>query len=58
MEDDHLKLTNIRTENEPDKHLVEKVFSYKQEHVFRWWNNISVNDQKNLLNQLRAIDFK
>ncbi len=57
MEDDHLKLTNIRTENEPDKHLVEKVFSYKQEHVFRWWNNISVNDQKNLLNQLRAIDF-
>ncbi len=57
MEENHLKPTDIRTENEPDKRLVEKVFSYKQEHVFRWWNDLSANEQKNLLNQLRLIDF-
>jgi len=57
MEGNHLKPTDIRTENEPDKCLVEKVFSYKQEHVFRWWNDLSVNDRKNLLNHLRTLDF-
>ena len=57
MEENHLKLTDIRIENEPDKRLVEKVFSYNQEHVFRWWNDLSANNQKNLLNQLRLIDF-
>ncbi len=57
MEGNHLKLTDIRTENEPDKLLVEKVFFHKQEHVFRWWNDLSANEQKNLLNQLRLIDF-
>ncbi|MHC4321189.1 MAG: UTP--glucose-1-phosphate uridylyltransferase [Planctomycetota bacterium] len=53
------KLTHadIKTENESDKLLVEKVFSHKQEHVFRWWNDLSSNEQKNLLNQLRLIDF-
>ncbi|MDP6925327.1 MAG: UDPGP type 1 family protein [Candidatus Scalindua sp.] len=58
MEENHLKLTDIRTENESDKRLVEKVFSYKQEHVFRWWNDLSANDQKNLLNHLRTLDFE
>jgi UDP-N-acetylglucosamine/UDP-N-acetylgalactosamine diphosphorylase len=57
MEESNLKLTNIRTENEPDKILIEKVFSYKQEHVFRWWNDLSANERKDLLNQLRLIDF-
>ncbi len=57
MEGNHLKPTDIRTENEPDKRLVEKVFSYKQEHVFRWWNDLSANDRKNLLNHLRTLDF-
>ena len=58
MEGNHLKPTDIRTENEPDKRLVEKVFSYKQEHVFRWWNDLSVSDRKNLLNHLRTLDFE
>jgi UDP-N-acetylglucosamine/UDP-N-acetylgalactosamine diphosphorylase len=57
MEGNHLKPTDIRTENEPDKRLIEKVFSYKQEHVFRWWNDLSANDRKNLLNHLRTLDF-
>lgn len=57
MEETNLKSTDIRTENEPDKLLVEKVFFHKQEHIFRWWNDLSANEQKNLLNQLRLIDF-
>jgi len=57
MEENHLKSTDIKTENESDKRIVEKVFSYRQEHVFRWWNDLSANDQKNLLNHLRTLDF-
>ena len=57
MELNKLKHTDIKTKNESDKLLVEKVFSYKQEHVFRWWNDLSANEQKYLLNQLRLIDF-
>jgi UDP-N-acetylglucosamine/UDP-N-acetylgalactosamine diphosphorylase len=54
---DKLKPSEIKTENEPDKLIVEKVFSHKQEHVFRWWNDLTINEQKNLLNQLRLTDF-
>ncbi|MGR3294192.1 MAG: UTP--glucose-1-phosphate uridylyltransferase, partial [Candidatus Scalindua sp.] len=57
MRGNYLELTDIRTENEPDKLLVEKVFFHKQEHIFRWWNDLSANEQKKLLNQLRLIDF-
>jgi len=54
---DKLKPSEIKTENEPDKLIVEKVFSHKQEHVFRWWNDLTINEQKTLLNQLRLTDF-
>ena len=54
---DKLKPSEIKTENESDKLIVEKVFSYKQEHVFRWWNDFTINEQKTLLNRLRLIDF-
>ncbi len=57
MNADKLKHSEIKTENESDKLIVEKVFSHKQEHVFRWWNDLTINEQKNLLNQLRLIDF-
>jgi len=53
----NLKLAEIKAENESDKLLIEKVFFHKQEYVFRWWNDLSVNEQKSLLNQLRLIDF-
>jgi UDP-N-acetylglucosamine/UDP-N-acetylgalactosamine diphosphorylase len=52
-----LKHSEIKTENDPDKLIVEKVFSNKQEHVFRWWNDLTINEQKTLLNQLRLIDY-
>ena len=54
---DKLKPSEIKTENEPDKLIVEKVFSHKQEHVFRWWDDLTINEQKTLLNQLRLTDF-
>ncbi len=57
MSADKLNHSEIKTENESDKLIVEKVFSHKQEHVFRWWNDLTINEQKNLLNQLRLIDF-
>jgi UDP-N-acetylglucosamine/UDP-N-acetylgalactosamine diphosphorylase len=57
MEENNLKSIDIKTENESDKFLVEKVFSQKQEHVFRWWNDFSANERKDFLNQLRLIDF-
>ena len=57
MSADKLKHSEIKTENESDKLIVEKVFSHKQEHVFRWWNDLTINEQKTLLNQLRHIDF-
>ena len=57
MSADKLKHSEIKTENESDKLIVERVFSHKQEHVFRWWNDLTMNEQKTLLNQLRLIDF-
>ena len=57
MSADNLKHSEIKTENESDKLIVEKVFSHKQEHVFRWWNDLDVNERTSLLNQLRLIDF-
>ncbi len=52
-----LKPEEIRTEHEPDKKLVEKAFKFGQGHVFKWWNKLTVDKQKNLLNQLKLIDF-
>ena len=57
MEINKYKQTEIKTENESDRLLVEKVFSYKQEHVFRWWNELPENERNNLFNQLKDIDF-
>lgn len=57
MDVNKLEHAEIQTENESDKLLVEKVFFHKQEHVFRWWNDLTINEQKTLLNQLRLIDF-
>jgi UDP-N-acetylglucosamine/UDP-N-acetylgalactosamine diphosphorylase len=57
MNADKLKHPEIKTENDSDKLIVENVFSHKQEHVFRWWNDLTINEQENLLNQLRLIDF-
>jgi UDP-N-acetylglucosamine/UDP-N-acetylgalactosamine diphosphorylase len=55
---DKLKHSEIKTGKlSSDKLIVEKVFSHKQEHVFRWWNDLTINEQRNLLNQLRLTDF-
>lgn len=52
-----LKHLEIQTEHEADKLLIEKVIASGQEHVFRWWNALTENEQKKLLSQLKLIDF-
>ncbi|MFQ5965623.1 MAG: UTP--glucose-1-phosphate uridylyltransferase [Candidatus Scalinduaceae bacterium] len=52
-----IKCEEIQIKDKSDKLLVKKVFDFGQEHVFGWWNELPVNEQSNLLNQLRYIDF-
>jgi UDP-N-acetylglucosamine/UDP-N-acetylgalactosamine diphosphorylase len=51
------KQNEIHTEHKSDKILVEKVFEFKQGHVFKWWDELHVDERGTLLNQLRLIDF-
>ncbi len=36
---------------------IEKVYDYKQEHVFEYWESLDDEKKKNLLEQLEGIDF-
>lgn len=47
----------IQIENSTDRALVEEVVREGQEHVFRWWDDLSGSQHDSLLNQLRDIDF-
>ncbi|MGR3309645.1 MAG: UTP--glucose-1-phosphate uridylyltransferase [Candidatus Brocadiales bacterium] len=40
-----------------DSHCVEKVFSSGQEHIFRWWGELSDTQRKELIKQVSIIDF-
>ncbi len=44
-------------DHEKLKQLRETVKKYNQEHVFRFWNELTETSQNNLINQLEAIDF-
>lgn len=52
-----IKSEEIKTASGPEKLLVEKVFNTGQEHVFKWWKELSIGEQKSILNQLKLIDF-
>ncbi|MFQ5713447.1 MAG: UTP--glucose-1-phosphate uridylyltransferase [Candidatus Scalinduaceae bacterium] len=52
-----LKHDEIHTEYKPDKLLVEKVFTFGQGHVFKWWNELDASERGVLLNQLKLIDY-
>ncbi len=52
-----LRQDAIHTEHKSDKLLVEKVFTFGQEHVFRWWDELHVSERGVLLNRLKLIDF-
>ena len=47
----------LNLENPRDRALVEKVLQERQEHVFRFWDELSDRSREKLLNQLREIDF-
>ncbi len=40
-----LKHDEINTEHKSDKLLVEKVFAFGQEHVFKWWNELDASER-------------
>jgi len=45
----------------PDKsyqNLIEKVYSFKQEQIFRFWEELINNEKNELLKQINAIDFE
>ncbi|MBO1224930.1 MAG: UDPGP type 1 family protein [Candidatus Scalindua sediminis] len=52
-----LKHDEINTEHKSDKLLVEKVFTFGQGHVFKWWNELAASERGVLLNQLKLIDY-
>lgn len=37
---------------------IKKVFSFNQEHVFKFWDDLSDSSKQNLLNQIENIDFE
>jgi UDP-N-acetylglucosamine/UDP-N-acetylgalactosamine diphosphorylase len=36
---------------------IKNAFDAGQSHIFRWWNEITTSEKKNLLNQISSIDF-
>ena len=38
--------------------LIEKVYTYKQEQVFHFWDELTDNEKSELLNQINSIDFE
>ncbi len=40
-----------------DSHRVEKVFNSGQDHIFRWWDELSDAQLEELIKQIGAIDF-
>lgn len=39
------------------KRCIKNAFDAGQAHIFRWWNEITSSEKKNLLNQISSIDF-
>lgn len=40
-----------------DRSIVKRVFQEGQEHIFRWWEELSDSGQQRLFTQLRQVDF-
>lgn len=48
----------IISPNEKYQPLIEKVFEYKQEHIFRFWDDLTIDEKIVLLKQISTIDFE
>ncbi len=48
----------IQANNIEDRTLIEKVYQGGQEHVFRWWDELSDASRERLLSQLQHVDFE
>ena len=47
----------IKAGNTEDQNLVDSVYKAKQEHVFKFWEELDKEKRKSLLDQLRTINF-
>lgn len=47
----------IRRKDSADQKLIDQVYEYQQEHIFRFWNELSDDAQRNLLQQISEIHF-
>lgn len=52
------QLMRIITDHPDEQELIEQVYEANQEHVFRFWNDLSETSRKKLLQQLRTIDLE
>ena len=37
--------------------IIQKVYDNKQEHIFRYWDEISEDEKERLLNDISTVDF-
>lgn len=50
-------MIDIRHPDPRKQSLIDKAVEVGQDHVFRWWESIGVEERENLLRQLKRIDF-
>lgn len=48
----------IKGRDDRDRITIAKVYRAKQQHIFRWWDELSESEKGHLLEQIRRIDFR
>ncbi|RME79520.1 MAG: hypothetical protein D6785_11165 [Planctomycetota bacterium] len=48
----------IKVKDEKDQINIAKVYESRQEHIFRWWDELEGKEKRTLLDQLNQIDFQ
>jgi len=48
----------IKGKDERDRVTIAKVYRAKQQHIFRWWDELTAEEREGLLEQIRGIDFR
>jgi UDP-N-acetylglucosamine/UDP-N-acetylgalactosamine diphosphorylase len=48
----------IKVKDERDQVNIAKVYKANQQHIFRWWEELSSEDRRKLLDQIVTIDFQ
>lgn len=48
----------IESGNPEDQKIIEKVYELGQEHIFKFWEDLDEEQKKDLIDQIRSIDFE